>query len=202
MNGSSPLARGLRERAGVVPEPVGIIPARAGFTGLGPSLCSSQSDHPRSRGVYPPLPSPWYPRGIIPARAGFTTAQPHATGSHADHPRSRGVYGRLPRGCAHRQGSSPLARGLRPERPSSVREPGIIPARAGFTPGVSSSARPARDHPRSRGVYNMGNGECLDGEGSSPLARGLPGLLHVGGHRAGIIPARAGFTRSTCRSRA
>ena len=182
MNGSSPLARGLRERAGVVPEPVGIIPARAGFTGLGPSLCSSQSDHPRSRGVYPPPPLP-----VVPPW---------------DHPRSRGVYDRAASRDGQPRGSSPLARGLRPERPSSVREPGIIPARAGFTPGVSSSARPARDHPRSRGVYNMGNGECLDGEGSSPLARGLPGLLHVGGHRAGIIPARAGFTRSTCRSRA
>ena len=30
--------------------------------------------------------------------------------------------------------------------------------------------------------------------GSSPLARGLPGLEHLGDAWAGIIPARAGFT--------
>ena len=53
----------------------------------------------------------------------------------------------------------------------------------------------AWDHPRSRGVYGVGGVGGRTGEGSSPLARGLPRdtLRHSRGVR--IIPARAGFTR-------
>ena len=50
--GSSPLARGLQKGCHheiLIP---GIIPARAGFTGLIPRLKVSTRDHPRSRGVY------------------------------------------------------------------------------------------------------------------------------------------------------
>ena len=92
------------------------------------------ADHPRSRGVYPPLclviarrvgSSPLarglpidnkfadYTNGIIPARAGFTSW----TGRYEDDP----------------SGSSPLARGLRGQEHDVVGEPRIIPARAGFT---------------------------------------------------------------------
>ena len=53
---------------------------------------------------------------------------------------------------------------------------GIIPARAGFTPAFDS--------------------QCQRGLGSSPLARGLPGLARPAGQVGGIIPARAGFTTS------
>ena len=50
--GSSPLARGLRNNALTDPRVIRIIPARAGFTeGVAQPLCS-QTDHPRSRGVY------------------------------------------------------------------------------------------------------------------------------------------------------
>ena len=114
MQGSSPLARGLRT-------PI-------------PECGGSSRDHPRSRGVYLPVPvrgrrgpgsSPLArgllldqflrrPRvGIIPARAGFTI-QPHA---------SPGAWA----------GSSPLARGLRGVKRSPPVCAGIIPARAGFT---------------------------------------------------------------------
>ena len=50
------------------------------------------------------------------------------------------------------------------------------------------------DHPRSRGVYNKVISKILVRNGSSPLARGLPGAgaQFLGG--LGIIPARAGFT--------
>ena len=93
--GSSPLARGLPGGVRRRPVPLGIIPARAGFTvplgAVGPPL----PDHPRSRGVYSPFPrwsfsllgsSPLArglrgtsnhdhrARWIIPARAGFTHA--------------------------------------------------------------------------------------------------------------------------------
>ena len=52
------------------------------------------------------------------------------------------------------------------------------------------------DHPRSRGVYQRGEHGSGDDRGSSPLARGLRRHRHAGGCRGGIIPARAGFTRS------
>ena len=53
----------------------------------------------------------------------------------------------------------------------------------------------AGDHPRSRGVYGLVGGGDESAAGSSPLARGLPGVDEVMTRRDGIIPARAGFTR-------
>ena len=53
----------------------------------------------------------------------------------------------------------------------------------------------AADHPRSRGVYPSASAASRAARGSSPLARGLPGGGAAGGLGAGIIPARAGFTR-------
>ena len=50
--GSSPLARGLRAGGRRVRGGVGIIPARAGFTGRGVDRRARGEDHPRSRGVY------------------------------------------------------------------------------------------------------------------------------------------------------
>ena len=51
-SGSSPLARGLPAVPQVEGHPVGIIPARAGFTTGGRPPRAPPSDHPRSRGVY------------------------------------------------------------------------------------------------------------------------------------------------------
>ena len=76
-------------------------------------------------------------------------------------------------------GLSPLARGLPAAQLAGGGALGIIPARAGFTPGLRRCTRPR--------------------VGSSPLARGLHGRR---GHRAArlrIIPARAGFTRQPWR---
>ena len=99
----------------------------------------------------------------------------------------------MPEGVA---GSSPLARGLHP-RILDPRHPGrIIPARAGFTREVGDGLSVPWDHPRSRGVYDNEPLKGIHLDGSSPLARGLRvgiARLLVG---YGIIPARAGFTRS------
>ena len=94
------------------------------------------------------------------------------------------------------QGSSPLARGLLGDRDDGQAGVGIIPARAGFTRTSRSTCSSTRDHPRSRGVYGGQPGGVTTDAGSSPLARGLlrGGLLRV--NCIGIIPARAGFTRS------
>ena len=92
-------------------------------------------------------------------------------------------------------GSSPLARGLPGRTHPRHRGPGIIPARAGFTREGAAAGAGVRDHPRSRGVYTGGSCAPGNGEGSSPLARGLPTAPSSRVRRRRIIPARAGFTR-------
>ena len=192
--GSSPLARGLQSSSGPVYRPIGIIPARAGFTCYGGRDSPSRKDHPRSRGVYvlgrlrrrkvggssplarglldavdAVLPGP----GIIPARAGFTRRQGSQGPERPDHPRSRGVYRIRGNEDDVVLGSSPLARGLQPTAPGGGLSPGIIPARAGFTAGHARRRLRPEDHPRSRGVYRKAAGTYQATAGSSPLARGL-----------------------------
>ena len=195
MWGSSPLARGLQPSA-CRKTPTGrIIPARAGFTSGRMAYRPPPADHPRSRGVYPRPGGTDRPRPrIIPARAGFTPKIALGVPITGDHPRSRGVYhlGFLSVGAVF--GSSPLARGLRRERGKPAVIPRIIPARAGFTPGACRTLRPPLDHPRSRGVYRPPGESNPRAPGSSPLARGLLCVCLGWGVRAGIIPARAGFT--------
>ena len=52
------------------------------------------------------------------------------------------------------------------------------------------------DHPRSRGVYILYAWYVFPDKGSSPLARGLLGPTGSRRRFRGIIPARAGFTRT------
>ena len=192
--GSSPLARGLHRQDPVSAPGRGIIPARAGFTPRSASWAERNGDHPRSRGVYriASAKAPWavgssplarglHPLGrwqrlddgIIPARAGFTRGDDRHHRRHGDHPRSRGVYSGKVRRPPRRRGSSPLARGLPAQPPRASGRPGIIPARAGFTPSWADCPAPVSDHPRSRGVYPAATGSDVPPGGSSPLARGL-----------------------------
>ena len=78
---------------------------------------------------------------------------------------------------------------------------GIIPARAGFTRRCAGISPPARDHPRSRGVYLCCTAAGAFNLGSSPLARGLREEYEEGGFVGRIIPARAGFTSPWTRVR-
>ena len=193
-----------------------IIPARAGFTTVTPDQSAPNSDHPRSRGVYSGRPtgsrrSRDHPRSrgvymasrrlissmmgssplargllaqeggllgggrIIPARAGFTLLQSMRVMSP--------------------WGSSPLARGLPSEKGLFDETTRIIPARAGFTHDLATVGASSPDHPRSRGVYAARKVGAIMADGSSPLARGLRRVWPVPHAGAGIIPARAGFTR-------
>ena len=131
---------------------------------------------------------------IIPAHAGFTSARPSVTSVSPDHPRTRGVYSARTEQCGDGEGSSPHTRGLRVRVCACVRRCGIIPAHAGFTVWVCALPRPARDHPRTRGVYGRGVRPGCGGPGSSPHTRGLPRRAPCGPTRRGIIPAHAGFT--------
>ena len=152
--GSSPLARGLLPAARPDRGACRIIPARAGFTQRISTRSIRGRDHPRSRGVYNdmienegdvPGSSPLarglrrhsHRRrrrpGIIPARAGFTSCGRWWGVRGRDHPRSRGVYGVASALMRSASGSSPLARGLPVDHARVCHQPGIIPARAGFT---------------------------------------------------------------------
>ena len=192
-----------------------MIPAHAGFTGPQRDRAPGAGDHPRSRGVYlkqiardvektgsSPLARGLQQRGasagqpsrIIPARAGFTSWGTYPSATTWDHPRSRGVYWGDPKGVRGPTGSSPLARGLHDRHVGELGANRIIPARAGFTSCPAPWAAYQQDHPRSRGVYRVGQQVPTVGFGSSPLARGLR-RLHRNPHQgSGIIPARAGFT--------
>ena len=175
-------------------------------------------DHPRSRGVYslstiaPSVRNGSSPLargllsssfsfscvgGIIPARAGFTSGRQCPTIGTWDHPRSRGVYTAITAATPARWGSSPLARGLLIIDVTNWSRGRIIPARAGFTPAGAFRHDEVGDHPRSRGVYEGAEKAPTSGEGSSPLARGLPSNPEQKHSRPWIIPARAGFTPPT-----
>ena len=215
--GSSPLARGLQEPSRRARAPGRIIPARAGFTSPTQPNPTSGPDHPRSRGVYEPrkssrggtngssplargLQASHTPsctgRRIIPARAGFTPRPPRRRPAAQDHPRSRGVYCPSPRECRRRCWIIPARAGFTPRGLRWCAAVRIIPARAGFTPSSSGPRITRTDHPRSRGVYMIASAHMGSRRGSSPLARGLPGIRRWRRRRSGIIPARAGFTRS------
>ena len=182
--GSSPLARGLLSSRCASHTTGRIIPARAGFTTSSQPPSGPCQDHPRSRGVYHRRRCGLCPViRIIPARAGFTYGALGGAVAAPDHPRSRGVYEWVDSPLPDALGSSPLARGLpdrRRLRPGCQR---IIPARAGFTETACTSARSARDHPRSRGVYPSSLGKirlagvvllhCLPNERSAELRKRL-----------------------------
>ena len=213
--GSSPLARGLQREALRRTFGLGIIPARAGSTPRTGAARGTRPDHPRSRGVYPPLEttSPGQQgssplarglppvgeldlllAGIIPARAGSTGCRMTLRRALGDHPRSRGVYGYELRSVDRSVGSSPLARGLPPDLQGLRMTSRIIPARAGSTLRSWTWGGGTPDHPRSRGVYLSWGPPTPQVVGSSPLARGLRrpqrGCVLV----VRIIPARAGST--------
>ena len=197
--GSSPLARGTRQRPGPQHPVHRFIPARAGNTFSPSSSSSPPPVHPRSRGEHvhstpetsylggsSPLArgTPWMrSRGcnrsrFIPARAGNTPRTSSTRSRRTVHPRSRGEHPIIPPRHGQWGGSSPLARGtqchLRPTRPTLR----FIPARAGNTSCRRTFPTARTVHPRSRGEHVVGR--------------------HLGDHFNRFIPARAGNTGSGC----
>ena len=140
------------------------------------SRCSLENhgSSPLARGLHGRPLAPQPVNGIIPARAGFTDAERGLSVRRWDHPRSRGVYMAGERVDIDARGSSPLARGLPRLAVLLQRPAGIIPARAGFTAGITGKTWVDGDHPRSRGVY------CV--------------TFDFDAVKWGSSPARAGFT--------
>ena len=174
--GSSPHTRGLLGVRTHRPGRGRIIPAHAGFTTQLQGLALSVRDHPRTRGVY----------GTLPAEGDtLEGSSPHTRG-----------YPALPPVKSRTRGSSPHTRGLRRLDARGGRQPGIIPAHAGFTCVPQLSAGGMSDHPRTRGVYARPRTAPDGRSGSSPHTRGLPGVISPLSSPIRIIPAHAGFTRS------
>ena len=213
--GSSPLARGTRDRfeRGIIP--AGLIPARAGNTPLCVRWACPSWAHPRSRGEHTSAAAGSSPVrgssppargtlltifdglkavGLIPARAGNTRSFTDSLSLRRAHPRSRGEHRRKSPIPPHKLGSSPLARGTRTQELPVVTVAGLIPARAGNTRSSHGHHRVDGAHPRSRGEHRCASRCRLVWLGSSPLARGTPPRPFFRARRPGLIPARAGNT--------
>ena len=96
-------------------------------------------------------------------------------------------------------GSSPRARGTRPQRRGGAPSDRIIPACAGNTAAQRRGTHWRPDHPRVRGEHLRSSSPSRRSAGSSPRARGTPHAGKVIPTSARIIPACAGNT-SCCRS--
>ena len=116
-------------------------------------ISPSDGSSPHTRGLQNACQRRQRPRGIIPAHAGFTAP------SSAERRWSGG--------------SSPHTRGLPGPVPPALAGARIIPAHAGFTRRCAGISPPARDHPRTRGVYVINKLSGLGTQGSSPHTRGL-----------------------------
>ena len=214
--GSSPLSRGIRGAERCSEGVGGIIPALAGNTRSTANMLKMHADHPRSRGEYQPhhpRPDPHrgssplsrgipgrrgnepQVRGIIPALAGNTSPVFPDSWVATDHPRSRGEYVVTGFGSKLPAGSSPLSRGIPRAGAPRGRGLGIIPALAGNTSHLSSKVLCCKDHPRSRGEYELFFFQLRRRLGSSPLSRGILVLLCERYVSRRIIPALAGNTR-------
>ena len=172
--GSSPHARGARNKEYEKYVADGIIPACAGSTIEGCTGSIEPWDHPRMRGEHtPPLSlasvsrgsSPHArgardphdltgdPAGIIPACAGSTCTRHRGGGALQDHPRMRGEHCAVMPETERAVGSSPHARGARVCVGTCTAYVGIIPACAGSTCANRAKRLGIRDHPRMRGEH-------------------------------------------------
>ena len=220
--GSSPLTRG--KPWGRVPHhcPRRLIPAHAGKTGFRRWCRRTSGAHPRSRGenqgfyqcVTPEEGSSPLTRGkrnppceqhsligLIPAHTGKTRLIASARSLCGAHPRSRGENEALAASDATDKGSSPLTRGKHVDGELRTDVRGLIPAHAGKTITHPSGMVCSAAHPRSRGENIVSADQPRRGPGSSPLTRGKRSCDLLEALGIGLIPAHAGKTSVSLRSR-
>ena len=215
--GSSPRMRGTPYGTVVAKVTPRIIPAHAGNTRIVSFQFQRIWDHPRACGEHTSLPTVSFiamgssPRmrgtpviivpeaygvGIIPAHAGNTVNCGVTCLVNGDHPRACGEHRSVDEVLDGAEGSSPRMRGTPTRWSYTLRCGRIIPAHAGNTGILFSSAPQPGDHPRAcgeHGGYPVSYGEY---RGSSPRMRGTLGGDRLKSHIAGIIPAHAGNTRT------
>ncbi len=200
----------------------GIIPALAGNTSTEWPSDAAVWDHPRACGEHAGAilaASPWIgssprlrgthhrePRrhhgsGIIPALAGNTGSRLAKKYPAWDHPRACGEHAAAAPIVAPVLGSSPRLRGTQDVGHGDVDFLGIIPALAGNTDSTRHPSKRCWDHPRACGEHERCAVTVAAGAGSSPRLRGTPEHYAVGSHSEGIIPALAGNTLQSRRTR-
>ena len=213
--GSSPRVRGklpVDVDSGVLG---GLIPACAGKTARARSHWAARRAHPRVcgenvilgetiDGILGSSPRVRGKRGathhrravrrLIPACAGKTRTRTGSSSASRAHPRVCGENCCCCQPSDRHRGSSPRVRGKQSSRSSTPRLPGLIPACAGKTPGVSPPSSLLGAHPRVCGENNPRPREQTSAVGSSPRVRGkrqqaAPDLL-----QGRLIPACAGKT--------
>ena len=214
--GSSPPARGPRQRGAGPERRRRFIPACAGNTIRQPPYVSWPAVHPRLRGEHhrrawlrhpgrgSSPPARGTPRRVlaggltlrfIPACAGNTKRPLSQRAFPTVHPRLRGEHGGVASARHRWNGSSPPARGTRRSLPARSLVFRFIPACAGNTVIWPTLMPVETVHPRLRGEHRPGPEPDADRAGSSPPARGT----HREARRTCVwvrfIPACAGNTK-------
>ena len=131
---------------------------------------------------------------FIPACAGNTLRPLDVSTTAAVHPRVRGEHSLLVEITPATIGSSPRARGTPIISPSELRLVRFIPACAGNTFTASLIPAISSVHPRVRGEHCASVSSIARHAGSSPRARGTPGIGRRTVRASRFIPACAGNT--------
>ena len=156
-----------------------------------------QGSSPRVRGKrYFPFEE-WPEQGLIPARAGKTVQVHGVSWPGPAHPRACGENLAAAASSRPRAGSSPRVRGKLAGYVLGGVGRGLIPARAGKTGHLARRRLPSRAHPRACGENGLGPVVAFLLPGSSPRVRGKQVVPVLQGDEGGLIPARAGKTRTT-----
>ena len=139
--------------------------------------------------------------GIIPAHAGNTGTRNIFYKHRGDHPRACGEHTVFAQTHFQPPGSSPRMRGT-PRTITILTLPvGIIPAHAGNTRYRMQLPERHGDHPRACGEHADNSSMTFNSEGSSPRMRGTQKNGTLRTFRRWIIPAHAGNTECSRRSR-
>ena len=213
--GSSPRARGTRTNFALVPVAIRFIPAGAGNTSPLAPRRPDRPVHPRGRGEHwslrmrSALASGSSPRArgtphhavsnpvqrrFIPAGAGNTPDGVRPNRKPSVHPRGRGEHQNSSKMQYPEPGSSPRARGTRPQARIQALRCRFIPAGAGNTTHSRISRTSPTVHPRGRGEHGVAWMRRHSPGGSSPRARGTPVRCGQLLHQERFIPAGAGNT--------
>ena len=213
--GSSPPVRGAHTGALQESQMAGLIPARAGSTESSRATRSWHRAHPRPCGEHlcsllvlrlllgssPPVRGaryrgarPYYTPGLIPARAGSTGTRLFCACGKWAHPRPCGEHYVDISSYNSVSGSSPPVRGARGRGFFNLGALGLIPARAGSTPGTLRSWNASWAHPRPCGEHSLNLPLLNLALGSSPPVRGAHCNHSTRLCGVGLIPARAGST--------
>ena len=132
--------------------------------------------------------------GITPAHAGNTRGLCSVPCQMRDHPRTRGEYPDPEDPQDGMEGSPPHTRGILGLLTDRLIVFGITPAHAGNTCQYQTLQHLLRDHPRTRGEYQIRNRTKADLMGSPPHTRGILHWIHLSHGPRGITPAHAGNT--------